>query len=534
MHEIVSEIYTHLRMVWRRRWFALVIVTLVCLAGAIYVGSLPDTFRVFAKVHVDTRSLLGPALRGLALSAGSEAHAVAMMQRTLLVRPNLEAIARATDMDLQAKTPEDMERLIRHLKDTIEVGQPRGGQEIFTIAYVDRDPKLAKRVVDAVMNLILERSLGESRQDTTATQDFLEVQIKDYQAKLEEAEARLEEFKRANFSLMPGSAADYFSRREAMEQTLRDARLQLQEATNRRNALREQLEDSEDASLWMLPGGGNAGQPSSPLDGRIQELEARVDQLLINYTEKHPDVILAKRRIEDLKAQRQAEWDALAAEQLENPTEPDPNVNNPVYQGLRISMTAADAEVAALQGRVAEYQKRYKELQRQVDESLQVESEFKRLNRDYGVLQSKYKGLVERREATQLGQKAEQSGETLKVKVIEPPIVPVLPTGPNRLLLGLGALVIGLGTGVGLAWLLSLINPVYFDSRQLTASTGLPLLGTVSMVWSSRQAARPRLEIVTFVATFTVVLILYAGMIAVRPLGAAALDGLFGLGGLFS
>jgi polysaccharide chain length determinant protein (PEP-CTERM system associated) len=446
-------------MAWRHRWLALASMSIVSLIGITYVMALPDTYEVSAKVYVDTQSLLKPALRGLALETGAGAQAVHTMRRTLLVRPNLEQIARATDLDLQATTPADMERLLLDLQTDISLTQTRR-ENIFTIADTHEDPQLAKRVVDSVLNLFLERSLGDLRRETVLTQDFLEKQIKVYESKLEASEQRLKEFKRQNMGFLPGET-DYVSKREAVVQTLRDARLLLQEAVNRRDELQRQMDDPMDPSLWML-----AEENFSPLDARIQQLELRVDELLLRYTERHPDIIIARRLIADLQEQKQAELDAMTEEGVDAG---DPNVTNPVYQGLKVALSSADAEVAALQVRVKEYESRLAELSRLIDENLRVEAEFARLNRDYNVLQKNYQGFVSRREQAEIGYEADQTGESMQVKVIEPTRVPVLPTGPQRNLLSMGVVIVGIVTGGVLAWFLSIINPVFLDIRQLAA-----------------------------------------------------------------
>ena len=43
MYELWAEIVTHLRMVWRRRWVAWAVATLVAMAGVVYVLALPDS-----------------------------------------------------------------------------------------------------------------------------------------------------------------------------------------------------------------------------------------------------------------------------------------------------------------------------------------------------------------------------------------------------------------------------------------------------------------------------------------------------------
>jgi polysaccharide chain length determinant protein (PEP-CTERM system associated) len=515
MQELLQKILTHARLAWLHRWLALVIMSVVCAVGAVYVITLPDTYEVNAKLHVDTRSLLRPAIQGLALDSNAGAQAVALMRRILLVRPNLEEIARSTDLDLQAQTPADMERLLARLQSEISLSQARG-QDIFTIAYEDGDPQVAKRVIDAVINLFLERSLGEARRGTVATREFLEKQVKAYEAKLVEAEMRLKEFRRKNMGILPGAASNFASRSEALAQELSGAKLQLQEAKSRRDELEEQLEDSDDPALY-LP---FAEEFVGPLDGRIQELESRLYELLLRYTERHPDVIITRELIEDFKAQKLTQIDAVSGEES-NPQ--DPNVNNPFYQSLKVALSAADAEVAALKQRVAEFENRQEAAALLVDEALRVETEYAQLNRDYGIIKSNYTAFAKRREQAEIGVDADQSLDNVQVRVIEPPKVPILPTGPERSLLSILVLVIGMGAGIGLAWVLSVVNPVFFDVGQLAATFKGPILGTVS--FSGIGAfARPRAEVITYMASFIAVLVAYGGLIILAPIDNASLS----------
>jgi polysaccharide chain length determinant protein (PEP-CTERM system associated) len=509
MNEILIKLYTQFRMAWRHRWVALVTMVVICFFGAVYVASLPDTYRVTAKLYVDTTSLLQPALRGLALDSRASLEAVDLMRRSLLLRPNLEKIMRATDMDLQVTNPEETEELLAGLKDNVSLSQT-ARTNIFNIAYESDDPNLAKRVVDSVLNLFLEQSLGDLRKDTALTQEFIERQIKEYEAKLELAEERLRTFKRQNIGFLPGAASDYVSKRESVSEALREAQLQLQEATNRRNELSRQLKDPGDASLWMPP----IEEVQSPLDGRIQELEARLDQLLLRYTDRHPDVVITRRLIDDLQEQKRV---ALEAMTQGSPDEQDPNVENPVFQGLKVALSASDADVAAMKVRVGEYEAQMAELERLTDESLRVEAEFTRLNRDYGVLHQNYQSFLSRREQAEIGYEADQTGGNMMMRIIEPPRIPILPTGPQRELLSLAVLLVGLGAGIGLSWLLSMINPVFLDIGQLALATGRPDLGVVSISGLSAFTG-PRMEIVTFVMAFVAVLGVFGAVIVFQPL----------------
>ena len=252
---------------------------------------------------------------------------------------------------------------------------------------------------------------------------------------------------------------------------------------------------------------------AGPFNSRIRTLETQVDQLLNRYTERHPNVVLLKQRIAELEAEKQAEIEAVSKWRT---GAYDPNVENPVYQGLKSALNTANAEVAALEVRVAEFEKRVDWAARNVDKAFEVEAAYQQLNRDYGILQRNYQGFATRREKAEIGIVADQSPEALQIRVIEPPRVPWSPTGPDRSLLSMMVLAIGIGAGIGVAWLLSVINPVFFDVGQLAAAVKGPILGTVS--FSGLGAfARPKTEVITYVASFLAVLVGYYGYIVLEP-----------------
>src|SRR6056297_4139864 len=101
---------------WRYRWWAAGVAWLISVGGWFYVYSMPDEYAASAKVYVDTKSLMGPVFEGLALSDNVTAQ-VEAVSRALLTRPNLESVARKTDLDLRAETPEQVETLITNLQD---------------------------------------------------------------------------------------------------------------------------------------------------------------------------------------------------------------------------------------------------------------------------------------------------------------------------------------------------------------------------------------------------------------------------------
>jgi polysaccharide chain length determinant protein (PEP-CTERM system associated) len=530
MYEQVQVVRSLMRMAWLYRWVGLAVAIVVCALGWIGVQALPDQYKVNAKVYLDSRSMLRPLLRGIAFESGSLANTTMLLSRTLLTRPNLEEVARRTDLDLGTKTPEEFDELITDLaKDIKIVGTTR--DNIYDIQYTHTTPKVAKAVVDELLNTFMESTLGDTRRETAVTQKFLEEQIAAYEKRLIEAEDRLKQFKQRNVGIMPGSQGGYFSRLEAAHTQLKEAQLQLQEAMTTRDQIKQQVasqpaqaEDPFSDDMVGAEGGGIESDPQvTYFDGKIQELQGRIDELLVGFTDKHPDVFGMRKMIENLeakKADKIAELEKLAAEAPPAAEDEFGGFSaNPFKQQLQMQAAQADANVAALQTRVAEYESRVKELERRVDTVPEVEAELQRLNRDYSINKSQYDELLKRRELAYMAQEADQSEDDVKVKIIEPPRVPLLPTGPNRLLFASIVLIVGLGAGAGLSFVLSQLNPRVVDVPELKELSGLPVIGVISMTSSPMHRQQRRYELMAFSAALSGLVLIYVGQVVLFVMG---------------
>lgn len=519
MADLIALAMLHLRTVWRFRWVALTVATIGCIGGWLWVMQIPNMYESQTKVFFDTQTMLRPLLRGLAVDDQVARSSVQLISRTLLARPNLEEVARKTDMDLKVKTPKEMDALLTRLSKQIQVQKTRR-DKIFVISYKNQDPKLATRVVEAILNMFVERSLGENRKDSSQTKRFIDEQIKEYESRLVSAEERLKEFKRRNLGQMPGTTGGYFEKLQAMNVQIADAKLELQEAENRRDELKEQLEDvdqwfdGEDEFALDSMGG-------HPLDGRIQALEESLDQLLLKYTERHPDVAGTRRMLEHLREERDADMESSEDFGTEEDAEPGlgrQQIENPVFQQLKIALGEAEAIIASIQARVEEYGKRKEELERLVETTLQVEAEFSRLNRDYDLNKRNYGELIERRESLTLSEEVRQKTDDIQFNIIEPPRVPVVPVSPKRPMLNGAVLAVGLGAGLGFAWLIGMLRPGLYTKEEFSAVAEIPVLGVVSRILTPKEVFRRRMEFASFAMGCMVLFAMFGGLFALESM----------------
>lgn len=528
MHDIVEQLLGYLRGIWRYRWYALGLAWIVCIAGWVGVQRLPDQFEASARVYVDTQSILRPLLRGLTVDVNTDSQ-VQLMTRTLLSRPNLEKVARMTDLDLKARDTKQMDELIDGLAKNISL-RSAGRENLYSIVYQDRDPQFAKKVVQSLLTIFVENALGETRQDSDSAQRFLDKQIAEYEARLLAAEERVKTFKRQNVGVMPDSGQDHYARMQTLSGQLAAARLELRESEQRRDALSQQIQGE-------LPtfGYGNrspAADPKRanitlPVDARIQGMQERLDQLLLQFTDKHPDVIAVRQTLADLKKQRDAEMaeitksmTATASAENDGNGMPVPaGVSNPLYQQLKLTLSQEEANIAAIKVRVQEYESRLTEMQKLVNSVPEIEAQLKALNRDYEVTRQNYDQLLARRESARLSQQAGQTNEDIRFKVIDPPRVPNTPTGPNRLALMTTVFVAGLGAGLVLAFLMSQLRPTFDNRRILTEITSLPVLGSVSMIVSPQVLRRQKIGLISYAGIGAMLVIVYAGLAVAQATG---------------
>jgi len=513
MNEQLDLVVSQLRMVWLYRWVVLLVALVLSAAGTVYVYSLPNQYQVSAMLFVDTRSMLRSLLRGMTVDMNAVASAANLMKQTLLTRPTLEEIARRADMDLKTRTPQEFDNVVSGLGRSIRISSTKR-QDIFEIAYSHNDPRHAKKLVDEVLNIFLESTLGDSRRDKVVTEKFLDEQIAEDERRLIEAEERLKEFKQRNVGVMPGAQMDYFGRMQSARSELQEAQLALEEAQKRRDEIRRQLEAAKgggdlNAATDIGDLAGFGGMPETQYDARIENLHMKLDELLLNFTDKHPDVIGLRNTIAELETRRDEELKQLVA------AGPDDS-GNPVVQQLRLVLTEAEGNVAALTGRVERLDKRVQQLGRMVDTVPEVEAELKRLDRDYNLNKAQHNKLLERRESMRLSQQAQDTADQIQLKVIEPPRVPLTPTGPPRLLYLSAAFGMSLGAGAALAWLIAQVRPRVFTTRELKQLFGVPVLGSISRVGSRWANPRYRLEHGAFALGACALIGVYLGLVTLE------------------
>ena len=469
MAEITAQILNFLKALGKYRWHAVTIAWLVALVGWAIVLRLPNQYETSARVYVDTQSILKPLLSGMTTLPNLDQQ-VMFMRQTLISRPNVEKVMRDTDLDVKAASTADKEKMIDELMSKIRIaGTAR--DDIYTISYTSTDPKLGKDVVQSLLTIFVEGSFGGKKQDSDKAVQFIDDQIRLAEEKLAAGENRLKEFKIKNMGLLPREGGDWSARVNGASEALSQARLELAEAEQSRNAIRRRMS-----------GGGTkegGGMVDPELESRIAAAQKNLDNLRLQYTEEHPDIIATRRLIGQLQVQKKEEM---------KKDRTDPGLAaSPMMQQLSVSLSDAESRVAALRARVGEYQTRLTTLRSQSQTAPEIEAQLVQLNRDYTINRENYQQLVQRREQAKLSGDLSSATDMLTFRVVEPPMAATKPSGPNRLALFSGVFALALAAGLVGAFLMSQVRPTFLSHAALRDVTGVPVLGSINMHWTDGQ-----------------------------------------------
>ncbi|MCC7463422.1 MAG: hypothetical protein IT480_13295 [Gammaproteobacteria bacterium] len=477
---------------WRFRWIAVIVAWGVALLLWAISAALPDVYEGRTRVYVETSTALRPLLQGLAVQSNVQSQ-LDLVRQGLLSRPSLEKVATQGGMMIRATTPQAREAAIDALRKNIDLSVELAKDSdnyLYTIAYRDGNRERSVAVTRDLLDTFIENVLGQKRSGQESAQAFLRTQISDYERRLSEAEARLAAFKKKNLGLVPGEQGDYFSRLQAESDAAEKARTALQVAETRRAELVSQLRGQTpytpvaDSASSSTRGEGGALDTTS----QLQEAETKLQELLLRFTDRHPEVIALRAQIEELRARRQKELEALRQGRLDQ-SGGHAAYLNPVYQRIQTSLNETNVEIAALRGELGQHQRRMAELRKLADTAPEVEAEYARLNRDYGVTRAQYQSMVERLEQARITDKADETG-VVKFNIIDPPVAKLEPVAPKRGLWILAGMLLGLIGGGGAAYAMHLIRPAFQSARALAFATGLPVLGTIAIarpeVWKQQ------------------------------------------------
>lgn len=526
MNQVVDRLYDDARSAWRFRWLGMGVAAAAALIGWIITFAIPDSYEARASVFVNTSTALKPVLQGLAMEQDVNVQ-LNFVRQSLLSGEPLERIARSSGVLKQSDTDPrlvatSLEDFASRVEIDVRSANPQDPEHnagtVYTFTYRDINRLRALKAAETIFQTFIEETLGGKREGAAGAQKFLATQIKEYEQRLREAEDRLAEFKKSNIGLMPTEQGGYFTQLQTELDASKKSENDLSVAVSRRAELARQLRgEAVIGAVAVTNSSGGAMIGGGDAVSRIKEAQARLDELLLRYTDKHPDVLAARATLAELQSRRAAEIESLRRGDA-GAVAASGVSTNPVYQNIVLQLNQVDVEIASLRGQLGQHRAKAGELRLRLDTAPQVEAKFAQLNRDYDVNKSQYTALLANFEKAALGERADSAG-SVQFDIVQPATSPFTPVAPQRLLLLVGVLVGALALGGGLCYLLHLLNPVVGSMRALTEFTHLPVLGVVSPAFPQQHWQLKRKDLLHFGLAISALLVVFVAAVILQHLG---------------
>ena len=495
MNSLYDEMRIAIHGIWIRRWLALAIAWAVCIAGWLVVSQIPNTYASNARVSVQLQSIL-PGKIGI--SAEEQSKAIDRVRQTLTSAVNLAKVVRGTDMANTIATDRDVADRVAGLQNAIKVTAQQ--DNLFEIGATASSPKLARSIVQKLIDIFVEENLAGSRDETSQTVEFLNGQLAARQKQLQDSEAKRADFQNRYLGSLPGTGS-LNERLATARSNVAQVDGDLAAAQSGFAVISGQMAGTA-ANLAGSPGGtaGPARARLNAIQGQIGEARNR------GWTDAHPDIVALRSQLG--AAQAAARNEPLGAGGA--------GLQNPAYTSLQSLRADKQAQVAQLSARKGQLQNDLNQLQSKLSGDPGVAAEQAQLERDYQVLKDQYDKLLGDREDIKLRGQVQNQTDAIKFSVIDPPTTARQPAAPNRPMLLTGVLLAGICVGIGTAFALGQVQMTFASASKLIRTSGMPVIGSLGEVVSEAQTALRRKRMLYFVSGSSGLAMAYAALIGVE------------------
>jgi polysaccharide chain length determinant protein (PEP-CTERM system associated) len=480
-----------LKRILQRRSRLVLAVAAVSFLIAIFVASvLPNEYQSQATLLIEPQSISEKLVESnlSETDLNSRLHLISMQ---ILSRGRLSRVIDEFGVYPELEDEKTREEIIEYMRNQIMVIpvlsdlEARAGirslqPEIntFQLAYRHRNRDVAAAVANRLANDFVEEHIKERAAMSGDTSEFIEAELQRLSARIAEVEQQVATIKTLNVGRLPEDLPTNQITYQRLIDGVRDVQRELAIAQSDEAFYHQQV----------LAGGAESERspgeetPEKRLHGlRLFLTEARARGL----TDKHPDVIRMRQEIEQLEREQEEARDGAKRDQ-------------PSYslaqENARAEQNRAGLRAESARRELARLQTHLQEIEARMAETPKVAEQLASLEREYQHLFDSYQQFSAKRLEAGVAADMERRQKGEKFRVLEAAVPTPEPASPNRPVILVLGLVLGLLGGAGLGLLAEVTDLSFHDPRSLQSRLGIPVLAAVPPVLleSDRALTRAR------------------------------------------
>lgn len=502
----------HDLFVFRKSYVATVvlILTLFTIAGLFW----PGRYTTHATVFVEQRNILGPLMEGTAVQTDIRDQ-TGLARELIYGRKILSKVA--TDQALIDDTmgPAEVDLILEDIRDRTSIELV--GDNLIEIQYSDSDPDRTYKVTGQFADIFIEQSIASKTSESKAAFDFIDSQVSQYAARLDEISNAIKSFRSSNQTIIPGAEVEVRSRIQQLTVQIESQQQEIREAEVKAASLKAQLTGERQTAVIAAE--------TDQIQQRIAVLQARLDSLQLSYHDKYPDIIAIKDQIADLKVIAQGNGSVVASqsESVNGPDNSNRNgqVFNVVGQALRQDLYNTNTLIATLKARVNDSRRMLDAENQRIRKIPEFEATLSELNRDLEVNQTLYNDLTRRREYARVSMNVDKDDQGMTLRIHEPASFPTHTSGPRLIHFVVIGFLMALATPLGVILAKQQMDLKIRTSEKLaTVDNVLPVFVEIPHLTTPAEAKSLTVE---YLLLTTVILLAVAGAAGI---GALRLSGI--------
>jgi uncharacterized protein involved in exopolysaccharide biosynthesis len=434
----------------RRRWRWMLAALLVgLLATGMSAALMKKRYVAGATVMIATQEMPEDFVRSTV--RGDPFQRINAMIGEVLARRNLTALIEEHGLYPELVGAVPLAEIAVRMRGDITIGAEEGIEgrsrfetaRLLRIEYQSVDPDTAALIANRLAGLLVDEGIRLRSHQAALAANFMTGELERAERELRAHVAKITEFKQQHRGELPADLEPSLRALSRLQEQRESFALQIAETETRLASLSTSDNDSPEAQL--------------------QQLKVELADELSKHTEKHPDVISLRRRIEQAEALVKAGGGSA----------PGANPVSLVSSGrrtldeLRRQRSAADARIRELEERVARIPER--------QEAIEA------LEQKEGVLQATYTEFLRKVQEAELAQSLELAQQGARISFMEQAERPRHPTRERWKVVGAGlfaSLVIAFAVGL----LFELIDPVLLLPSDARFVEDVPILGSVPWI----------------------------------------------------
>jgi protein tyrosine kinase modulator len=466
------------KRVIRRKWWVIPVCVVVCgAAGVLAALKLPKKYTSETLVLVAKPMVPVDYVKPVVTEDLNQR--LASMKEQILSRSRLEPVIEKFGLYNEDRRKVPMEQLVEKLRTAIEISplEPMPGTQDrsmpgFHVGVTFHSARTAQQICAEITSMFMEQNSKALEQQAASTNSFISLQLDEAKAKLDAQDAKLAQFKRQFLGSLPEEEQTNLNLLTALNTQL-EANTQALSRAQQDKAFNESLLSQQEAG-WKA---SQTGQNPQTLEDQLRILRDQLTSLEARYTAEHPDVIKAKKQIEELE-KRMAESPIVgnSAGGLQTRTEP------PEIQQLRAHSRQDEISIADLTKRQGQIQDQIRVLQGRVQASPMVEQQLKELTRNYQSALEFYNDLLKKRESSAMAKDLAHQQEGEQFRVLDPPNLPVTPSFPKKLYFAGGGVGGGFALSLGILYCLMMFDKTFHTERDVESQLKLIVLAAVPVL----------------------------------------------------